>query len=90
MLYRLYTKILSQLEAFPKEATYREKTEQVVQQRLQIVESESNTELIEKKIGCGQVEELIDQVRYVPVNPLSDRIMGKRGDSAQRMVGVCL
>ena len=46
----------------PKEAAYRRQTEQIVQQRLQIVQAESNIPAIENKIGCGQVEELIDQV----------------------------
>ena len=62
MLCGLYTKTLSLLQGFPKEAVYRQQTEQVVQQRLQIVQAESNITAIEKKIGCGQVEELIDQV----------------------------
>ena len=46
----------------PREAAYRRQTEQIVQQRLQIVQAESNIPAIEGKIGCGQVEELIDQV----------------------------
>ena len=58
----LYSKTLSLLQGFPKEAVYRQQTEQVVQQRLQIVQAESDPSRIEKKIGCGQVEELIDQV----------------------------
>lgn len=62
VLCALYSKTLSLLQGFPKEAVYRQQTEQVVQQRLQIVQAESNVTTIEKKIGCGQVEELIDQV----------------------------
>ena len=62
MLCALYTKTLSLLQSFPEEAVYRQQAEQVVQQRLQIVQAESKTAAIEKKIGCGQVEELIDQV----------------------------
>jgi NADH dehydrogenase (ubiquinone) 1 alpha subcomplex subunit 5 len=46
----------------PREAAYRRQTEQIVQQRLQIVQAEANIPAIESKIGCGQVEELIDQV----------------------------
>ncbi len=61
-LYELYNQILGQLENLPRSATYRVKTEQVVQQRIQIVKSEENVEVLEEKIGCGQVEELIDQV----------------------------
>lgn len=62
MLCGLYSKTLSLLQGFPKEASYRHQTEQVVQQRMQIVQAESDIAVIEKKIGCGQVEELIDQV----------------------------
>ena len=60
----LYSKTLSLLQSFPKEAVYRQQTEQVVQQRLQIVQAESDVVEIEKKIDCGQVEELIDQVCF--------------------------
>ncbi len=59
----MYTKTLSLLQGFPKDATYRHQTEEVVQQRLQIVQAEKNIVNIERKIGCGQIEELIDQVR---------------------------
>lgn len=62
VLCSLYTKTLSVLQRMPKEAAYRTQTEQIVQQRLQIVQAESNIPAIENKIGCGQVEELIDQV----------------------------
>ena len=58
----LYSKTLSLLQGFPKEAVYRHQTEQIVQQKLQIVQAETDLTAIEKKIGCGQVEELIDQV----------------------------
>ena len=58
----LYSKTLSILQGFPKEATYRHQAEQVVQQRLQLVQAEKDLSVIENKIGCGQVEELIDQV----------------------------
>ncbi|XP_003382647.1 PREDICTED: NADH dehydrogenase [ubiquinone] 1 alpha subcomplex subunit 5-like [Amphimedon queenslandica] len=57
----LYTKTLSALQKLPKEAAYRRNTERIVQQRLQIVQSETHVPAIEDKIGCGQVEELIDQ-----------------------------
>ena len=59
---KLYTKTLSALQRLPKDVAYRRHTEQVVQQRLQIVQAETSIPAIEDKIGCGQVEELIDQV----------------------------
>jgi NADH dehydrogenase (ubiquinone) 1 alpha subcomplex subunit 5 len=49
------------LQNLPKEAAYRRYTEQVVQQRMKIVQAEENIPSIESKIGCGQVEELIEQ-----------------------------
>lgn len=61
----LYSKTLSLLQGFPREAVYRHQTEQVVQQKMQIVQAETDLTVIEKKIGCGQVEELIDQVWIV-------------------------
>ena len=62
VLCNLYTKTLSVLQRMPRDAAYRRQTEQIVQQRLQIVQAEANIPAIESKIGCGQVEELIDQV----------------------------
>ena len=61
VLCNLYTKTLSVLQQMPREAAYRRQTEQIVQQRLQIVQAEASIPAIESKIGCGQVEELIDQ-----------------------------
>ena len=63
VLSKLYTQTLSALQRLPKDAAYRHHTEQVVQQRLQVVQAETSIPTIEEKIGCGQVEELIDQVR---------------------------
>lgn len=63
VLSKLYTQTLSALQRLPKDAAYRHHTEQVVQQRLQVVQAETSIPIIEEKIGCGQVEELIDQVR---------------------------
>ena len=63
VLSKLYTQTLSALQRLPKDAAYRHHTEQVVQQRLQVVQAETSVPIIEEKIGCGQVEELIDQVR---------------------------
>jgi len=62
VLYGLYNSLLTQLESLPREAAYRQKTEQIVQQRLQVVKAETDVSLLEQKIGCGQAEELIEQV----------------------------
>lgn len=81
MLCGLYAKLQAVLQQMPKDAAYRTYTQQIVQQRLQIVQAvserpetthnctssfqETNINAIEEKIGCGQVEELIEQVRDI-------------------------
>ncbi|XP_064399157.1 NADH dehydrogenase [ubiquinone] 1 alpha subcomplex subunit 5-like [Halichondria panicea] len=61
VLCSLYAKTLSLVQSFPRDSGYRRQSETVVQQRLAIVQADSSPESIEKKIGCGQMEELIDQ-----------------------------
>lgn len=58
----LYARTLTLLQGLPRDSAYHRNAQQVVQQRLQIVQAETCLETIEEKIGCGQVEELIDQV----------------------------
>ena len=70
VLCNLYGKTLSALSRLPKEAAYRRYTEQVVLQRLQVVQGETDVVAVEEKIGCGQVEELIDQVGQLKVTRL--------------------
>lgn len=57
----LYSKILRTLEKMPASAAYRKYTEEIVNERAQVLKSVQNVEEVEKKIGCGQVEELITQ-----------------------------
>lgn len=57
----LYGKILKVLKKAPPNAAYRKYTEEIVQNRLQAVIDSKNYEEIEKKVNCGQVEELIKQ-----------------------------
>ncbi|XP_067139996.1 NADH dehydrogenase [ubiquinone] 1 alpha subcomplex subunit 5 [Centruroides vittatus] len=57
----LYNKILRALQKIPQEAAYRKYTEDVIKNRLCIVESEKDVEKLEQKINGGQVEELIIQ-----------------------------
>ncbi|CAD5124570.1 DgyrCDS12844 [Dimorphilus gyrociliatus] len=45
----------------PDDATYRTSTEEIVKERLGVVNSNKNVSDIEKKINCGQAEELILQ-----------------------------
>uniref|UniRef100_UPI00358EDB96 NADH dehydrogenase [ubiquinone] 1 alpha subcomplex subunit 5 isoform X3 n=1 Tax=Myxine glutinosa TaxID=7769 RepID=UPI00358EDB96 len=57
----LYNKILTVLEIIPKEAAYRKFTAQLVGERLQSLHTEPDLEKLEKKINCGQLEEVIQQ-----------------------------
>lgn len=57
----LYSKTLNALAKMPQEAAYRKHTEQIVNERSNILKSTQNVEEIEKKIGCGQIEEIIVQ-----------------------------
>ena len=61
VLCALYSKTLAALEKLPRDALYRKHTEQIVQQKLQTTQADTDVSVIEKKIGCGQAEELIDQ-----------------------------
>lgn len=45
----------------PKSAQYRVHTEQITKQRLSLVEQENDIPTLEKKLGAGQIEEVIKQ-----------------------------
>ncbi|KAL3268934.1 hypothetical protein HHI36_008021 [Cryptolaemus montrouzieri] len=57
----LYSKILRALQKIPQDAAYRKYTEEIINERANVVKNTPNIGEIEKKIGCGQVEELIIQ-----------------------------
>ncbi|XP_049793368.1 NADH dehydrogenase [ubiquinone] 1 alpha subcomplex subunit 5 [Schistocerca nitens] len=57
----LYGKILRALQKMPEDAAYRKYTQEIVMERARIVKTTPNVQDIEKKINCGQVEELIIQ-----------------------------
>ncbi|XP_008287163.1 NADH dehydrogenase [ubiquinone] 1 alpha subcomplex subunit 5 [Stegastes partitus] len=60
----LYTKILDSLQTIPQDAAYRKYTEQLVNERFNHVKAEPDVEKLEKKINCGQIEEVILQAEY--------------------------
>ncbi|CAM1314031.1 NDUFA5 (predicted) [Pycnogonum litorale] len=60
-LTRLYDKILRACKNMPETSAYRKNTESIVQNRLSVVQNESDLSLIETKINSGCVEELIIQ-----------------------------
>lgn len=57
----LYNKILRALEKLPQSAAYRRYTEQIVNERLSLVQSEKDIAQLEKRIGAGQIEQVIKQ-----------------------------
>ncbi|XP_040029210.1 NADH dehydrogenase [ubiquinone] 1 alpha subcomplex subunit 5 [Gasterosteus aculeatus] len=57
----LYSKILASLQTMPQDAAYRKYTEQLVSERFNHVKMEADVEKLEKKINCGQIEEVIFQ-----------------------------
>uniref|UniRef100_A0A4D5RAJ1 NADH dehydrogenase (Ubiquinone) 1 alpha subcomplex subunit 5 n=1 Tax=Scolopendra viridis TaxID=118503 RepID=A0A4D5RAJ1_SCOVI len=57
----LYGKVLRTLQKMPEDSVYRKSTEQIINHRLGVVNSEKNVQKIEEVIGGGQIEELILQ-----------------------------
>lgn len=63
-LVKWYGRILRALDKLPKDSGYRTATEQLVKERKYIVETTPNPEEIERKIGAGLCEELIEQAKF--------------------------
>jgi NADH dehydrogenase (ubiquinone) 1 alpha subcomplex subunit 5 len=63
VLMGLYTRTLKEIEAVPKDEGYRKAVESFTKHRLQICQEEDDWKRIEDKIGCGQVEELIEEAQ---------------------------
>ncbi|VDL16656.1 unnamed protein product [Hymenolepis diminuta] len=57
----VYNRILVVLKMMPETAAYRVHTEQLVNERLALVEKTPVVAELEKKIDCGQIEEVIAQ-----------------------------
>ncbi|XP_075456013.1 NADH dehydrogenase [ubiquinone] 1 alpha subcomplex subunit 5 [Ascaphus truei] len=57
----LYTKILATLQTIPKDAAYRKYTEQIVNERFNIVQTETDLQKLEDRLKCGQIEEIVLQ-----------------------------
>ncbi|KAM0954520.1 putative NADH:ubiquinone reductase (H(+)-translocating) [Dioscorea sansibarensis] len=63
VLISLYTKTLKEIQAVPEGEGYRKAVETFTKHRLQVCKEEEDWETIEKRIGCGQVEELIEEAQ---------------------------
>ncbi|KAM6201812.1 NADH dehydrogenase [ubiquinone] 1 alpha subcomplex subunit 5 [Rhynchocyon petersi] len=57
----LYTKILDVLEQIPKNAAYRKYTEEITNEKLNMVKAEPDVKKLEDKLQGGQIEEVISQ-----------------------------
>nr|CUU97571.1 hypothetical transcript [Hymenolepis microstoma] len=57
----VYSRILTVLKMMPETAAYRVHTEKLVSERLALVEKTPVIAELEKKIDCGQIEEVIVQ-----------------------------
>ncbi|KAJ8249643.1 hypothetical protein COCON_G00228590 [Conger conger] len=57
----LYSKILASVQKMPQDAAYRKYTEEIVNERMNHVRTESDVQKLEQKINCGQIEEVISQ-----------------------------
>ncbi|KAI3471173.1 hypothetical protein Pfo_027836 [Paulownia fortunei] len=63
VLIGLYTKTLEEIKAVPEDEGYRKAVESFTRHRLKVCREEEDWEAIEKKLGCGQVEELIEEAQ---------------------------
>ncbi|XP_022369429.1 NADH dehydrogenase [ubiquinone] 1 alpha subcomplex subunit 5-like isoform X1 [Enhydra lutris kenyoni] len=57
----LYSKILGVLEQIPKNAAYRNYTEQITNEKLSMVKAEPDVKKLEDQLQCSQLEEVILQ-----------------------------
>ncbi|XP_071816437.1 NADH dehydrogenase [ubiquinone] 1 alpha subcomplex subunit 5-like [Apostichopus japonicus] len=57
----VYEKVLGALQEIPKESGYREYTEQMVKDRMIMIEKDADVSKIENKLNVGQIEEVIRQ-----------------------------
>ncbi|GJU54018.1 probable NADH dehydrogenase [ubiquinone] 1 alpha subcomplex subunit 5, mitochondrial [Tanacetum coccineum] len=63
VLIGLYNKTLTEIQRVPEDEGYRKAVESFTRHRLKVCEEEHDWESIEKKLGCGQVEELIEEAK---------------------------
>ncbi|KAL9381547.1 hypothetical protein Peur_027204 [Populus x canadensis] len=63
VLINLYTKTLKEIKEVPEDEGYRKAVETFTKHRLTVCEEEEEWEKIEERIGCGQVEELIEEAQ---------------------------
>lgn len=63
VLINLYSKTLEEIKGVPEDEGYRKAVESFTRHRLNVCKEEEDWETIEKRLGCGQVEELIEEAQ---------------------------
>ncbi|KAK7380394.1 hypothetical protein VNO78_32904 [Psophocarpus tetragonolobus] len=63
VLIELYNKTLKEIQKVPEDEGYRKAVESFTKHRLTVCNEEHDWEAIEKRLGCGQVEELIEEAQ---------------------------
>ncbi|KAK1314415.1 hypothetical protein QJS10_CPA06g00982 [Acorus calamus] len=63
VLISLYGKTLHEIKAVPEGENYRKAVETFTRNRLNVCLAEKDSDQIERRIGCGQVEELIEEAQ---------------------------
>lgn len=63
ILLDLYAQTLAALQAVPEASEYRKTVETLTKERLAVVQARDDLSAIEAAVGCGQVEQLIEQAR---------------------------
>lgn len=63
VLIGLYGKTLNEIQKVPEDEGYRKAVESFTNHRLKVCQEEEDWEKIETRLGCGQVEELIEEAQ---------------------------
>lgn len=63
VLINLYSKTLNEIKKVPEDEGYRKAVESFTSHRLKVCQEEEDWEKIENRLGCGQVEELIEEAQ---------------------------
>lgn len=89
VLIGLYNKTLNEIQRVPEDEGYRKAVESFTRHRLKVCQEEEDWEVIEKRLGCGQVEELIEEAqdelklidKMIGTNSLSPSLLNKSFNS---------
>lgn len=63
VLIGLYSKTLNEIQKVPEDEGYRKAVESFTNHRLKVCQEEQDWDKIESRLGCGQVEELIEEAK---------------------------